>query len=73
LSNGKPIVATAGVYEEFTAAALIEIWNEYVVWRREDMPTLAEEDQMFVTEMNSKKVWLIEDGQAFTILFPEDY
>jgi len=37
------------------------------------MPTLPLEDQMFVTEMNSKKVWLIEDGQAFTILFPEDY
>jgi len=37
------------------------------------MPTLPEEDQMFVTTMNGEKVWLIEDGDAFTMLYSEDY
>ncbi len=37
------------------------------------MPTLPEEDQMFVTTMDGEKVWLLEDGAAFTMLYPEDY
>jgi len=73
LSGGKPIVATAHLYEEVSLAALLEIWNEYVHWRKTVMPTLPEEEQMFVTTMNNNKVWLIEDGQAFTMLYPEDY
>ena len=73
LTSGKPLVATAAICSEFTMAALVEIWNEYVQWSREVMPTLPEEDQLFSTEMNSRKVWVLEDGAAFTILFPEDY
>jgi len=73
LSGGKPIVATAHLFNEVSLAALIEIWNEYVHWRKTVMPTLPEEEQMFVTKMNGQKVWLIEDGQAFTMLYPEDY
>jgi hypothetical protein len=73
LSGGKPIVATAHLFDRVSLAALMEIWNEYVHWRKTVMPTLPEKEQMFVTTMNSKKVWLIEDGQAFTMLYPEDY
>ena len=73
LSGGKPIVATAHLFNEVTLAALREIWNEYVAWRKTTMPTLPEEDRIFVTSMNENKVWVIEDGQAFTLLYPEDY
>ena len=73
LTGGKPLVATRGVYSEFTLAVLREIWNDYVVWRRTVMPTLPEEEQLFVTSMNDKKIWALEDGQAFTTLFPDDY
>jgi hypothetical protein len=37
------------------------------------MPTLPEEEQLFATMMNSKKIWVIEDGAAFTLMHPEDY
>jgi len=73
LSNGKAIVATAHLFNEVSLAALWEIWNEFVAWRKNVMPTLPEVDQLFHTSMNNKKVWLIEDGQAFTIMYPEDY
>jgi hypothetical protein len=73
LSQGKPIVATAAIFEAFSLAAIREIWNEFVLWRREVMPTLPEEEQMFVAKMNGKPIWVLEDGAAFTILFPEDY
>jgi len=73
LSGGKPIIATAHLFNAVSLAALLEIWNEYVSWRKTVMPTLPEEEQMFVTTMNGHKVWLIEDGQAFTLLYPEDY
>ncbi len=73
LSGGKPIVATAHLFGQVSLAGLLEIWNEFVEWRKHIMPTLPEEDQMFVTTMNGEKVWLIEDGDAFTMMYPEDY
>src|SRR6266702_6542558 len=73
LSGGKPIVATSHLFGEVSLAGLREIWNEYVDWKKNVMPTLAEEDQMFTTSMNSEKVWVIEDGQAYTLLYPDDY
>jgi hypothetical protein len=73
LSGGKPIVATSHLFEDVSLAALREIWNEYVVWRKEVMPTLPEEERLFETTMNSRRVWVIEDGSAFTLLYPEDY
>jgi hypothetical protein len=73
LSGGKPIVATSHILSEFSLAACQEIWNEYVHWREHIMPTLPEEEQLFKTIMNSETVWVLDDGAAFTILFPDDY
>ncbi len=73
LSQGKPIVATAHLFSQVSLAGLLEIWNEYVVWRTNEMPKLPEADQLFATTMNGDKIWLLEDGQAFTMLYPEDY
>jgi hypothetical protein len=73
LSDGKPIVATRAIYVAFSLSALQKIWNEYALWRQDVMPTLPEEEQLFSTTMNSETVWVLEDGDAFTILFPDDY
>jgi len=73
LSGGKPIVMTAAIAGAFSLAAIREVWNEFVLWRKDIMPTLPEEEQMFVTQMNEQTIWVIEDAVAFTILRPEDY
>jgi hypothetical protein len=73
LSGGKPIVATRYLFHEVSLAGLMEIWNEYVQWQKEVKPTLPQEQQLFATTMNSKTVWVIEDGAAFTLMYPEDY
>jgi hypothetical protein len=73
LTMGKPLVVTAAVKADISDAGLMEIWNDYVRWRREVEPTLHEEDRLFSAQMNGETVWLIEDGQAFTILYPSDY
>ena len=73
LSGGKPIVATSHLVSKVSLAGLREIWNEYVEWKKNVMPTLPEEEQMFVTSMNSEKVWVIEDVWAYTLLYPDDY
>ncbi len=73
LSGGKPIVATAHLFNEVSLAALQEIWNEYVDWKQRIMPTLPEEDRFFVTQMNRDKVLVIEDPTAITLMYPEDY
>lgn len=73
LSGGKPILATAHIFNEISLAGLMEIWNEFVHWREYDLPALPEEDQLFHTGMNDKTVWVIEDVTAYTIMYPEEY
>ncbi len=73
LSGGKPIVATAHLFKEVSLAGLMEIWNEFVHWQKNVMPTLREVDRLFHTTMNGETVWVIEDGVAFTLMYPEDY
>jgi hypothetical protein len=51
----------------------MEIWNEFARWRKDVMPTLPEEDRLFSTQMDFKKVWVIEDDSGFTLMYPEDY
>ena len=68
LTKGKPILATNRIFDTFSLAAIMEIWNEYVINRDK-----VESGNPFVTEMNSQKVWVIDDGQAYTIMFPSDY
>jgi hypothetical protein len=69
----KPLIATSHLLEEITRDQVMKVWDEYVTWRQTIMPKLKEEDQMFVTKVNGKKVWIIEDRVAFTAMFPEDY
>ena len=73
LTGGKPLVATRAVYAQFSLAALQEIWNEYVDWRKTVQPTLKPEEDLFATKMNDLTVRVLEDGEFFTILFPDDY
>jgi len=73
LSGGKPIVVTAHLFDAVSLAALQEIWNEFVHWKTHIKDVLPEEEQMFVTEMNGENVWVIEDAQAITLMYPEDY
>ena len=73
LSGDKPIIATSHLYHNVSLAGLLEIWNEFVEWRKNIMPKLPEEKQMFTTSMNFEKVWVIEDGEAFTLMYPSDY
>lgn len=73
ITHGKPLVVTAAVKEAYTEYGLMDIWNAYIKWRREVRPKLAPEDQLFSMTMNGKEVWVIEDGHAFTVLYPSDY
>jgi hypothetical protein len=47
LSSGKPIVATAHLFNELNVASLFEIWNEFVDWKKRVEPTLPEEERLF--------------------------
>jgi hypothetical protein len=73
LSGGKPIVATAHLFNEISLAGLMEIWNEFVLWQKHVMPTLSEAERLFHTTMNGQTVWVVVDDAAFTLMYPEDY
>jgi hypothetical protein len=38
LSGGKPIVATAHLFNEVSLAGLLEMWNEFADWRENIIP-----------------------------------
>lgn len=73
-SSGKPLMATAGTVHDLPNRELWSLFDRFFAWQRDVEPTLAEEDRMFVADAsNGKKVWVIEDGQAVTLLYPEEY
>ncbi|HVB23834.1 MAG TPA: hypothetical protein VNG51_17995 [Ktedonobacteraceae bacterium] len=77
LTGGRPILATSHLFNEVSLAGLLEIWNAFVAWQEESPHTIAEDEnednQTFTTTMNDKKIWLIDDGQVFTMMYPADY
>jgi hypothetical protein len=73
LSAGKPIVATAHLFNAISPAGQMEVWNEFVQWQKYVMPTLPEAERLFHTTMNGETVWVIADGAAFTLMYPDDY
>jgi hypothetical protein len=73
LTGGRPLVATAHLFREVSLAGLMEMWNEFVQWKKTVEPTLPKDDRLFTTRMNGHTVWVIDDGTAFTLMYPEDY
>jgi hypothetical protein len=69
LTGGKTLVATSHILAALSLAAVQEIWNEFVAWREHNPGSEA----VFATTMNGRKVWVLEDEQAFTVLYPEEY
>jgi hypothetical protein len=69
----RPYIATTHIFDDIGLDGAMEIWKEFVDWRVHVMPTLPEEEQLFCTGLDERKVWIIEDGAAFTIMYPEDY
>jgi hypothetical protein len=73
LSGGKPIVATVHLCEQVSLSGLLEIWNEFAHWEKHVSPTLPEEERLFHTKMNEETVWVVEEDNCFTIMYPKDY
>jgi hypothetical protein len=73
LSNGKPIVVSRHLYDCVSLNDVHDLLNTFIDWKVNIKETLPEEDQLFVTEIEGKNVWVIEDQQAITMLYPEDY
>jgi len=73
LSGGKPIVVTTHLFDFVSINDLHDLWNTFIDWKVNIKETLPEEDQLFVTEIEGKNVWVIEDQQAITMMYPEDY
>jgi hypothetical protein len=71
--NGKPVVATSHIKEHFGNDDLYRIFCEFKAWDSQVRPNFPEEEQLFSTTYASRKVWVIEDGVAYTIMYPEDY
>ena len=71
--EGRPLIATAHVRDDFELSALLSILNHYLWWKANVEPTLPEEERLFKTERRAKTLWLIEDDAAYTIMYPDDY
>lgn len=71
--NGYPVMATTHVHEDLGLENLIKVWEKFLYWKDKEEQLVPEEDRLFYTPINGKKVWVIEDTDSFTIMYPEDY
>jgi hypothetical protein len=71
--HGKRVLATAHIVSELGFVELLAIWREFRLWSDTVRPLLPEEEQQFATGANGRQVFVIEDTQAYTLMYPEDY
>src|SRR3954451_16312539 len=71
--DGKPVVVTTHVWNDFEIGReeLVDVWSKFKLWKEKIEPTLPEEERLFVTYKDDKKIWVIEDGVAYTIMYSE--
>ena len=71
--NGKPVMATSHIAGELGINQLLDVWRQFRFWKDQEESNLPEAERLFHTVKNGKKVWVIEDDEAFTMMYPEDY
>jgi hypothetical protein len=72
--NDKPLIGTAGTVADLSGDERNKLFDQFLHWQREVEPSLPEEERMFTaTASNGKRVWVIDDGVAVTLLYPEEY
>src|SRR5689334_18456718 len=72
-TGGRQIVATAHLSGKLGRWVLVDIWNKFALWKQDVEPALPEEERLFHLQVQGKTVWVVEDGAAFTLMYPEDY
>ena len=69
----KQFVVTSHLFNEIPKPDILRIIGRFWDWKDKIEATLKEEDRVFTEFYKGKKVWIIEDQQAFTLMYPEDY
>ena len=71
--NGFPVMATSGVREDFGLGELLVIWHKFLAWKDQKESKLPEEERLFSMKVKEKKIWVMEDGDGYTIMYPDEY
>jgi acetone carboxylase gamma subunit len=71
--NGVPVMATAAVSDNYGFSELLTIWHKFLAWKDMEEPKLPLEERLFSIKKDDKKIWVIEDAEAFTIMYPHEY
>jgi|tagenome__1003787_1003787.scaffolds.fasta_scaffold20034521_2 hypothetical protein len=71
--HGKPVVATSHILGKIHKADLLKIFARFRKWDTCAKSELSEEEQLFTAEFAGRRVWVTEDSEAYTIMYPEDY
>ena len=71
--QGKPVVATSNMIHEVTKPELMKLFHRFLRWDKNVKPGLPEEEQLFHTTYRGRVVWVMEDPEAYTIMYPQDY
>src|SRR5690242_6373306 len=69
----KPVVATSNMIHEVTKPELRKLFHRFLRWDKYAKPGLPEEEQLFHMTYRGQRVWVMEDSEAYTIMYPEDY
>lgn len=73
LSNGKTFVITVGIKELLNEYEVMEVYKEFWAWKINEEWKLPEAEKMFVTYKKETKIWMVEDGNGYTLMLPEEY
>ena len=71
--NGILVMATIAVRDDCGLIELLTIWHKFLAWKDMEEPKLPVEERLFSIQKDDKKIWVIEDAEAFTMMYPHEY
>ena len=71
--NDFPVMVTTSVRDDFRYVDLLNVWHQFLAWQDTEGRKPQKEDKIFTAVLNGKKIWVMEDIDSFTILYPSDY
>ena len=72
--GSRSVVVTIGIRTELPVEEWWQVVERFLIWQRQVELTLPEAERLFTYRAsNGQTIWVIDDGDAITMMYPDEY
>lgn len=70
----KPVLVSAHLSQRLTAEELIKLFDSYLTWLEEVEPYCTKRNLVYsIPDSTGEVIWIVDDGPAITLTYPQEY